>query len=468
MVSIRFILLFGISIFSLVGGCSCSDSGSKGKHENIQQKPYQPDRDSSGNTALHRAVQDNNAPLVSYYLDTGADPNDKNSAGNTPLHLCANLMFGKGGEIAQALIQRGANINSRDSSGRTPMHFAVKSSNHEVYRVLRDSGVTTDIKDPLSRLTIDQEAAMSLWRDGYLMQRIEFEDIEKEDFKLSEFLKGRTNQYYYDLLKNIIESRTSNTLFALEILKDNGIPITVKSDEGDSILFCRGVIFNPRVQKELISWLVANGIPINYKDHNGKTLFHYFSTRSIEMLDFMEGLGATIDIEDNNGLMPFHYAVMSVQVSDEILKWYLERISNIDIEDGNGFTPLHRAIDSSAYVPTMWLLKNGANSDKLDPHGVAFSDKWQNKLKSSLPSVGIDVSKGIDYVDEEGGSWLHLATRTDSIEAAFAIHALIMQGVNSNSENYSSPVKKSFTFVFPNCVFVVRLICCSALFLRRE
>ena len=75
------------------------------------------DKNLAGNTPLHLAVIRNSPDMASLLLEYGAHVNEKNRSGNTSLHLAK----GKDAEIAKLLLEKGADINSTNSNGRTPL-----------------------------------------------------------------------------------------------------------------------------------------------------------------------------------------------------------------------------------------------------------------------------------------------------------------------------------------------------------
>lgn len=98
-----------------------------------------------GNTALMRAIPDNNLAVVQYLLEHGAKVNIANELGNTPLHLAAarNLT-----EIVALLIKKGANVNVANSAGNTPLHQAVRfPSKYEVANLLLKSGAKINARN---------------------------------------------------------------------------------------------------------------------------------------------------------------------------------------------------------------------------------------------------------------------------------------------------------------------------------
>ena len=80
-----------------------------------------------GTTALHWAVTRGDADdpsaqeVFGMLIESGADPNALNDAGETPLHLASRS---NNELLLTSLIEAGADVNTRDSSGLTPLHLA--------------------------------------------------------------------------------------------------------------------------------------------------------------------------------------------------------------------------------------------------------------------------------------------------------------------------------------------------------
>lgn len=103
-------------------------------------------RDSHGNTALHRAMNKTHPPSVIRLLERGADPNARDLAGRTPLHLIAT--HGRDFEystepelrIIAALVRHGANLESTDIKGWTALHWAAHKGGKRVIAMLLAHG----------------------------------------------------------------------------------------------------------------------------------------------------------------------------------------------------------------------------------------------------------------------------------------------------------------------------------------
>ena len=72
-------------------------------------------------TALHFAVHKKQKELVEILLAKGADPNKRDSTGETPLHLAA---FTGAPEIARLLVNAGADLQAQDNRKLTPWEVA--------------------------------------------------------------------------------------------------------------------------------------------------------------------------------------------------------------------------------------------------------------------------------------------------------------------------------------------------------
>ncbi len=94
--------------------------------------------------SLHQVVRRNNAPGIVLFVINGADINERNSAGETPLHVAAQ--FGYLHCLAR-LLQLKANINAQDNVGKTPLHHAVGWKHNECVWMLLAQGACVNIQD---------------------------------------------------------------------------------------------------------------------------------------------------------------------------------------------------------------------------------------------------------------------------------------------------------------------------------
>lgn len=81
-----------------------------------------PRQEFAGRTALHHAAQRGDTDMVGQLLAAGADPNQPDADGHTPLHLVAATRQLRHPEfVARRLIDGGARIDLRNTRGLTPI-----------------------------------------------------------------------------------------------------------------------------------------------------------------------------------------------------------------------------------------------------------------------------------------------------------------------------------------------------------
>jgi ankyrin repeat protein len=81
--------------------------------------------DSDGITLLSWAVFRNNPKLAGMLIGKGANVNNLDKLGFTPLHWAANVDFGDTA-ILELLLRSGADPKARNKEGLTPLEIAVK------------------------------------------------------------------------------------------------------------------------------------------------------------------------------------------------------------------------------------------------------------------------------------------------------------------------------------------------------
>jgi ankyrin repeat protein len=108
---------------------------------------------SSARGLLHRALSARTGKSGSHIgdlgwarllLDSGADPDERNDSGQTPLHLAADWQMS---EFVSLLIDRGAEVDARDMGRTTPLLYAASGSDPNLVRLLLDHGADVNAHD---------------------------------------------------------------------------------------------------------------------------------------------------------------------------------------------------------------------------------------------------------------------------------------------------------------------------------
>ena len=98
-----------------------------------------------GETPLHRAaIRNPDLDVSRALIGAGADVNAKDESGATPLHRAVpNVSPGRG----NLLIEAGADVNAQDKAGATPLHYAAESGREEMIGRLIESGASLNTRD---------------------------------------------------------------------------------------------------------------------------------------------------------------------------------------------------------------------------------------------------------------------------------------------------------------------------------
>ena len=92
--------------------------------------PNIPDRsNSSSNRPLHQAAKYGNAKLIALLLDAGANIDQANALGQTPLMIACAFTSRRHFACAKLLISRGCNMELRDKGGSNALEQAITASN---------------------------------------------------------------------------------------------------------------------------------------------------------------------------------------------------------------------------------------------------------------------------------------------------------------------------------------------------
>ena len=168
---------------------------------------------------LEWAISSDNAELVKFLIEHGADVKAKSPNGDTPLHTAAD----RGDmEIAELLVACGADVNAKIIGGTTPLHKAAWGGGEAMVKFLLSKGAEADAKRTDGVTPLLEAAGPGAERHG----------------------KG-----------------------CVELLLAKGADVHATDEHGDTPLHKAAYYGN----KEVIECLLAHGAPINATNKNGQT-----------------------------------------------------------------------------------------------------------------------------------------------------------------------------------------------------
>ncbi|CAM9862751.1 unnamed protein product, partial [Ectocarpus sp. 4 AP-2014] len=116
-----------------------------------------------GETALHKAAENDNGVCIEALISAGASTNVKDNDGRTPLHFAT---FCRNRSVMQMLLRSGADISSADNDGSSALHLAAAHDHGDS----GDSAMATTM-NLLLRLGADENAVDSLGNTPFTVWR---------------------------------------------------------------------------------------------------------------------------------------------------------------------------------------------------------------------------------------------------------------------------------------------------------
>jgi ankyrin repeat protein len=113
------------------------------------------ERDRKGDTPLHAAILERNEEAVRLLIAHGADVKARNLAGSTILHYGASE--GLTGVIS-LLLEKGADVNAQDNDDDTPLHSAALRGHKDAVELLLAHGADPKIQNSRNRTPLDEAA----------------------------------------------------------------------------------------------------------------------------------------------------------------------------------------------------------------------------------------------------------------------------------------------------------------------
>lgn len=354
------------------------------------------------------------------------DVKSRDNAGNTLLHLA--LARGSNIDIVKLLLIKGTPYNQKNIAGDIPLHIAIREKHEESAKLLIESGSDLFVENKKGETPIVLALATQ-WGDSTWLAQDKF--LKARD------AAGNTPLHFavqYDLAaaaENLIQLKAEtgvknhlgrtplhvaiiyNNKDMLNLLLSNGVDGAVRDHAGNSAYHY--VVLNNRI--DLIPYLVKYKLDYNVANTYGKTPLHEAVTyKRNRIADMLLKQGADVTVRDNWGRQALHDAVKAGNI--EGIQMLIAAGAPIGERDNAGNTPLHHAIKEKYEVVSRYLLNIGSdvyavNKENLSPLSMALLDPKVTEWfidKSLLASV-----------DNKGRSPLHIAIEEKSPESIVQI-----------------------------------------------
>ncbi|CAG8586276.1 6102_t:CDS:2 [Paraglomus occultum] len=129
----------------------------------------------------------NDVMLTLELVRDGANVNQKDLRGNSPLHYAACKGYL---EMVIVLLQFGSDVNAKNINGRTPLHEAIRNHHQRICNTLIDAGANTEIYDNLGQTVRDLGSAAGLtnkeiaaFLEGNKKENQQIKSLQQNSFK---------------------------------------------------------------------------------------------------------------------------------------------------------------------------------------------------------------------------------------------------------------------------------------------
>ncbi|WP_265031021.1 ankyrin repeat domain-containing protein [Wolbachia endosymbiont (group B) of Athalia cordata] len=242
----------------------------------------------------------NAGEFIDLLLNSGADPNEKDDTGRTPLHYATRS--GHCDTIIKLLLRKGANLDIKDKKGKTPIEFAVNNPNLNIKEYFLTDDVIYGTFRKKTQVDYNGKKylckSVNLWGEDFLLDEQdpdkyfckldEVQDINQLEQVVNEAIKSKVRFNLTckgNIYENTYESKYNFTDYVIRRISELKIFQGERDIEVASRIVCnlvkRGAVF------ETLSSIIVIDKLEKFKDHKAnlkearKSYIHY-SLRFLE------------------------------------------------------------------------------------------------------------------------------------------------------------------------------------------
>uniref|UniRef100_A0A8C7FXS3 Ankyrin repeat domain 52a n=1 Tax=Oncorhynchus kisutch TaxID=8019 RepID=A0A8C7FXS3_ONCKI len=391
-------------------------------------------KDKQGYTPLHAAAASGHIDIVKYLLRLGLD--EPNAFGNTALHVACYT----GQEaVANELVNQGANVNQPNRSGYTPLHLAAVSTNGALcLELLVNNGADVNQQSNAGKSPLHMAAIHGRFtRSQILIQNGgEIDSVDKY---------GNTPlhvaaKYGHELLISTLMTNGADTarqgihgMFPLhlavlygfsdccrKLLSSAGFDINTPDNFGRTCLHAAASGGNV----ECLNLLLSSGTDLNQRDQSGRTPLHYAAANGrYQCTVTLVSAGAEVNEPDRTGCTPLHYSAAS-QAFCSCLEHLLDNGADPSLVNSKGYSAVHYAAshgNKRCHVHIEQPKHDSFLSYPISSPPQADNGHWQ------ALSVLTETAAYVDVQDASGRSVLYLASQRGY---ARCVEVLLAQGAS--------------------------------------
>lgn len=362
--------------------------------------------DDNSNSVLMTAVSlKTPADVLKLILSKGADPNARNKAQDSALHIAVRQNYSEQGVV---LLDANADIFQYNAKLENPLFLALTAKPAPLEWFFRPNVIAAQDSNGDS---VVHHAARKNLPDGiaYLIK------------------KGASLNVLNKALETPLHTAAKyDATDAIRYLVDAGSSLTAADIKGD-IPLQSAVLMSAGKATEM---LVSAGSPIDNQNYSGETALHQASqNNNASVIRLLAAKGAHTEIQDTRGFTPLATAASSgaYDAAEALLK----ANALIDTRDNSGSTPLYQAVSGEHIDLIQLLLLNNADMHALNGHGL--SPFRLSLSKKSQITAEFLSPKLINRPNSNGDCVLHILVSDNASQDMMA--TALKNGANPNARN---------------------------------
>jgi len=421
--------------------------------------------DKNGRTALHIAVEKNDATEIEKLTRVGANPNQPDNNGQGVIF---EAITRKRPQLIEQLVQKGAKLDQLDDKRRTPLDWALEQKcDIETVALLVRLGAPTE--DAQKRTPLHVAAEMNRADVVEFFAKAGF-DINAQDVSGRTPLHGSISAKALDAVKKLIE------LGADALRRDTDIktPLHLAAASGyvegaEALLALPEVSrsvnayrtyslgFTPLMeavnanQPAIAAKIAAVGGDVNAQDNqNRNSLYIAVETGSVDCTRLLLNLGADAAKSGGAGYnkTPMVHMVNARNYRETLLQLYQAGF-DLDAKDSTGATALHKACEAQDVVKIRALLELGADANAVNGYGrrpldvilehYTYSYNDQSVIVDTLLAGGASANLSPNPALQQAP--LHLAARNGNMKS---LQAFVARGATVDQPDRSREAATPF------------------------